>query len=381
MKKIKILQIFQHKSVLTTYGGNEYTFFQLNYGLARTNNFEITIISPGYSPLIEKLKKYGIKVIYINFFKLNIFSKIKKLKDLIKKQKFDIIHTHELFSNWLVYHLFKNNKQNILFISNRYDIIYSEYMNIKNKILFKILKKHISKKIMNFNDFNICISNTIKEMYSKIGILLSTLKTINPAISHKNIFKKNKVEEIRKKIIGVNSNKIKIVCLLGAFRRIKNGFDIFCKIIEYIKKNNPEVPIKFAVFGDDNNKLKDYFKQKKLNNDVFVIENYFSPNDILNAIDISVLPYRFTDLPIYFIKSLKFHKPVIASDIGCYSQIIQKGKTGYICKVEDYKDFSKKIIEITNNYNTFIENYKNFELPFSYRKMISKYLDIYKNAF
>ncbi|MBP7653742.1 glycosyltransferase, partial [Candidatus Dependentiae bacterium] len=216
-------------------GGQEYIFYLLNYGLAQSQNYEITLITPGYNPLLEKLKEYNIKIYYMNFSNINFFRTLKRFKKFLSENNFDIIHTHDWLSNLFVYLIFKTKPLLIKSVSTRYFVLLSHYMSFKIR-LAKHLIGVLEKKLLLFNHFNICTAKNIMSDYIHIGIPPYKITVIHPGLDYTNTqINEEEKEKLRKKIIGADSIKIKIACLFGSFDRLRNGYDVYVKIIEQFK--------------------------------------------------------------------------------------------------------------------------------------------------
>ncbi|HPN30737.1 MAG TPA: glycosyltransferase family 4 protein [bacterium] len=362
-------------------GGQEYFFYLLNYGLSALDGFEITIITPGYNPLLEKLKERNIKILYINFNNPNFFRSFKRFKSFISENKFDLIHTHDLLSNLFVYLTFKNKKNIINSVSSRYFVLMSMFMPFKTRFIKHIIS-YLEKKLFLFNDFNICPTKNIMSDYLHLGVPPSKTSVIYPGLDYDNtLTNAEEKEKIRKKIIGAESKKIKIVCLFGSFDRLRNGYDVYMKIVEEFKTKYPDSPVKFAVYGEQSEQLQIYLNQKNVAEDIAVVENYYSPNDVIQAIDIMALPYRYCAFPLPLLKAQKFYKPVVASETGIIPEIIYDGINGYLLPVADYVSFAEKIKNLAENeelYKTMTENIKKSFKEFKLEDMISKHSDIYR---
>jgi glycosyltransferase involved in cell wall biosynthesis len=170
------------------------------------------------------------------------------------------------------------------------------------------------------------------------------------------------------------------VCLFGAFDRLKNGYDVYLHTIKYFKKMYNKKIVKFAIYCANSEKLQNYIEQKFMTEDVFIIDNYYFMNDVIKAVDIIVLPYRYSALPTFFLKALMFNKPVIASETGDFSKIIKNSYNGFIVPVSDFKTISEiilKLIEKQEFYDTISENIKKSNIKLTSDDMIEKHIQLY----
>jgi len=109
------------------------------------------------------------------------------------------------------------------------------------------------------------------------------------------------------------------------------------------------------------------------------IEIYFKASDVL------ILPYKFIYQSGPLFLAYNFGLPVIATNVGSFTEDIIVGKTGYICRREDPKDLANTIvnyfnsnlyfdIEVTNN---FIINYS--VERYSWDNIARKTISVYNN--
>jgi len=255
-------------------------------------------------------------------------------------------------------------------------------MDFKKKIAHYLFCR-LEIIMQRFNEINICVSKNILSDYLYAGAKPEKLKLILPGIDYSIIqISEDDIAKIKKTVIGAESDKIKIACLFGAFDRLRNGYDVFMKIIETILKKYPDTPVKFAIYGSRRSEdLQIYISQKKLTEHITIIDNYFAPDDVISAIDIMVLPYRYCAFPVHILKAQKYFKPVIASDVGIMTEMIRDGENGYLLPVADYISFAEKINELCVNpelYGQLVDNIAGFPQKFRLSDMIDRHCSVYQ---
>lgn len=346
MKKIKILHIAQSSNAMSVYFGNENIFFPLIFGLAEKNEYEITLVIPGYNAALKKKSIENMTLHFMNFRKKSFLKSLLVLKKIINDNKFDIIHTHDTLSNFIIYLLCVISRKKIapVICSSRNKVLFSKYMEYKKKIKQDFVSL-LEKKLMNSNDFNICAGKNIKSDYLFLEIMPSKLNLIEPRIENTNEeINFENVKKIRSKVIGAYSSNIKIAAIFGEFDRLKYGFDVFVKTVKYFKQTYPDIQVKFAAYGvTEENKLTDYFRLQNITEDIIIVDNTYTPDEVINSIDIIVLPYRYSEYPLSLLKSLKAGKPAICSDTNSFADIIKEGANGFLSPIADYVYISEKI--------------------------------------
>jgi len=114
---------------------------------------------------------------------------------------------------------------------------------------------------------------------------------------------------------------------------------------------------------------------------VFFLGNI--PNaGIYNSItDLFILPSNYEGLPMVILEAMSFGKPVVASDVGGISEIVQNDWNGYALK-NDTTIFAEKIKYILENEEIYAKFSKNalerFNQDLTVDKMVNAYLEIYK---
>ena len=114
---------------------------------------------------------------------------------------------------------------------------------------------------------------------------------------------------------------------------------------------------------------------------VFFLGNI--PNaGVYNSIaDLFILPSNYEGLPMVILEAMSFGKPIVASDVGGISEIVQNNWNGYALK-NDVALFVEKIKYILENEDVYKEFSKNslerFNKDLTVEKMVHSYLKIYK---
>lgn len=82
--------------------------------------------------------------------------------------------------------------------------------------------------------------------------------------------------------------------------------------------------------------------------------------------------------------SFVYHKPIIATNVGGFSDIIDDGVSGYLVNKDSCKELKNKIIHLyqdDNDYNkmtVFIENFEKMKPYYSWKRIINEYIELNK---
>lgn len=115
-------------------------------------------------------------------------------------------------------------------------------------------------------------------------------------------------------------------------------------------------------------------------------ENVFFLGNIPNAgaycsiADLFMLPSNYEGLPMVILEAMSFGKPVVASNVGGISEIVENGKNGYTTenKAEVFAEKIKYILENKEVYSQFSKYaQERFIKDLTVEKMVEDYLKIY----
>lgn len=147
-------------------------------------------------------------------------------------------------------------------------------------------------------------------------------------------------------------------------------FDLFCDVAEKMRANKN---IKFVWIGNN------YFP-KNLPDNVFCLGEAKNAFYYLKFADIFMLPSNYEGLPMSIIEALCSSVPVLASDVGGVSEILND-KNGYALKniPEFFVNKLQDFYEGTLNYESFKKNAReSFENYFTVDAMYNSYKKLYK---
>jgi len=143
--------------------------------------------------------------------------------------------------------------------------------------------------------------------------------------------------------------------------------------------------IRLLLVGDGPSK-KDYIKQTTklgLSKNIKFIGWRKDIPSIMKASDCLLLPSRGEGLPGIVMEAMASGLPVIASDIPCIPDLIDNGKTGYLCPMNDVKSISARITALIKDKKKAIKmgkaGKKKIEL-FNWKRLLKDYKELYRTA-
>lgn len=253
----------------------------------------------------EKVLELGGKIIrFPSPVEIGMFKFIKQLKNLIKKENYDIVHAHTLFNCGpvMLSSFLANVKKRISHSHNTK--LLEEKISAKKRIYF-----FLSKVLINLlsTDCLACGEAAGNFLYYKFRKFI----IINNGI---NIEKYKFDDSLRKQIrnkLGISNDSL-VIGNIGRLNFQKNQkflIDIFEKIII-------DFPNSFLIIlgdGELKEELTNIIQQKHLEKNILLLGNLPNANEYYNMFDIFVFPSLFEGLPYTLIEAQCNGLPIVAS--------------------------------------------------------------------
>jgi glycosyltransferase involved in cell wall biosynthesis len=213
--------------------------------------------------------------------------------------------------------------------------------------IFKIYNKMFGWLLFRTPDKITLYGESLIPFALKAGMPKDKIQVISTGIKSKKISPKEKQKnhDDVKKELGINAG-IKIILFVGLLVPRK-GIDKIIKMANKLRKED----VVFLLAGDGP-KRKEYEKQVKelkLENKVIFLGWRTDTPRLYQASDILILPAEGEGLPGVVMEAMSYGVPCVASNIPCIPDLIENGKSGYLCNKDDYNEFAAKIKELVRN--------------------------------
>ena len=141
---------------------------------------------------------------------------------------------------------------------------------------------------------------------------------------------------------GLEHDEI-VVSIVGRLVPIKNH-DLFINVVAKIVKTK-SIPVKFLVVGDGElfEPLQNRVKELGLENFIIFTGWEKDVDEIYKISDIVALTSLNEGTPVSIIEAMAAGKPVISTDVGGVSDVIQNGENGFVVPSNDCDDFALKL--------------------------------------
>lgn len=174
-------------------------------------------------------------------------------------------------------------------------------------------------------------------------------------------------------------NKEKIIIHMSNFREVKRIQDVI-SVFRGVQKT---VPAKLLLVGDgpEQRIAHRLIARYKLINKVHVLGLQTNIGRVLSVSDLFLLPSSSEGFSLAALEAMSFGVPVIASDVGGMSEMIEHGKSGYLTEVGDIDSMTKLGQEILSDKTLHGEVSQNaiktVQKNFNAKKIVGQYEDYY----
>ena len=338
-KSIKVLELFGEPFAV---GGEETIVYNIYENMDK-ENIQIDFLAQ-YSGKNEEMRK-SIEGSGSNFFafkeqKDNYFGRIKYFKEVkkfLKKHDYDIVHIHSGSIMGFVFSIIATHNK------KRFVIVHAHNTGIMDWKK-ELIKKIFTPVFLKANKFLGCSQNAIECKFPKQIFNKRKYEIIKNGIDYKKFIFNIKIREdyrIKLKI----EEKTLALGFVGRLVEQKNPLFLVNILEKLITKNKN---IKLYIIGDGKlrNSLLELIKEKKLEDYVVMLGNRNDVNNIMQVLDILLLPSLFEGLGIVAVEAQSSGLPVIVSQAIPDEAKISKN---YFYKIYNYnsEEWADMIMKIT----------------------------------
>lgn len=299
---------------------------------------------------------------------------IKKLKDKINQENFDIIHCHGARANFIS--MFLKNKKARPIITT----IHSDYkLDFKDNFYKKIVYTGINSMALKRFDYYIAVSDTFKEMLVDRGFKRDEIFTVYNGIDLDSKTDYVKKEEFLSRY-NINAQGKVVVGIIARLDLVKDH-ETFIKGAKKILKKRENVIFLIAGNGNDEKRLKSLVEKYGIEGNVHFLGFIQDKYSFFNSIDINILTSLSESFPYVILEGARLKKPVISTDVGGINRIVKDGYNGFLIDVRDSQALAEKIIYFIDNQDKIDTMGKNLfettKLNFSSQNMAEEHCKIY----
>ena len=292
----------------------------------------------------------------------SLIRKISPLKDYaaykclvceLRKEKFDVVHTHTSKAGFIG--RLAAAKVNVpIIIHSPHGTIYTTDSNIEGvpkfslgKRLLQLAERFAGKK----TTFLSTLSKNEKQICLELGLSTEQNSIVIPNGIDCAKFALTDIDRtVAKKELGIEPKEIMLLSV-GRLSSEK-GHSLLIEAFGKVNKNNDCIKnLKLFLLGEgpEKTKLQQTVESLNLSSQVFLPGHCCDIRKYLAAADIFIAPSLYEGFGIAIIEAMAAGLPVIASDTGGIPEIITDNKNGILFQTGNSAELSKKILDLLNS--------------------------------
>lgn len=342
-------------------GGKERRLLELINGLLENKMIECIIVILNNDIHYEKAqqKKFKIYTVKNGSFP----NRSKQIMDICKIFKPDIIHSWA--ANATLYSIFAVKKLKLKLIDSSISTAPNKVkrfskINLINQIIFKYADLIIANSQAGLNSYNVPKN---KSIFIHNGFDFNRIKNLIP-------------RDVLRTQFSINTKYV--VAMIATFYE-KKDYKTYIKASLQILKKNSEITFLCIGAGDDYKYqalVSTEYKEK-----IKFLGRQHDVESIMNICNFTVLSTFTEGISNSILESMAMGKPVIATDGGGTSELVQDNITGFLVPAKSPEILVDKIIELIENENRRLQigrqSRERIIKEFNIDKMVTSFIDIY----
>lgn len=326
---IKILQIID----LLQWGGAQkmqvFLAEQLN-----SHDVELTVVSlnaSNGSPVPEYLRQRGARVVIFPFPKFLSIRSFFKLLDFVRREKFDLIHTHLTYAN--IFGTIIGRLTGTPVIASLRTAGYDpRYHRPGRQFIETVTVKYGANRIM-ANGHAVAELGRKRFAPREIDILVNAIDLPSPLADEERI-------ALRRELVGDPSRPI--VISVGRLD-LPKGFPDLIRSFAAVRQANPRAALVIAGDGPMSGELDALVRDLHLEGTVFLLGQRNDVPRLLEAGDLYVSSSHWEGLPVSILEAMASGLPVLATAVGDIPHVVIP-ETGMIIPPRQPKQMAERII-------------------------------------
>ena len=349
------------------------------------NNNIFVLSSYEEGQFIEELKKRNINIINSKYTRIMITKPKNKLKWIIKRTWNIIKSKQNYFSALKLKEIIKNNKIDIihtntsvldmgLLISKRFNIphvLHIREFGQEDFNLYNIYsEKYYFKKVNKNSNAIVTVSKAVFDKYKKY-IEEKKVYVIYNGINEKNIQEKNFLKE----------KKNFEILITGRIEEAKGQKEAILALNELIKKGYDNIILSIAGTGNID-EIKNMVERFNISKNVRFLGKVNNLYEIRKDIDLELVCSKCEAFGRVTIEAMMSMIAVIGANTGGTKELIQDGYNGLLYNHGDFINLADKILELYNDREKIIKIGKNafeYSKQFTANKNAEKIYELYNN--
>ena len=327
---------------------------------------DLTIMTHWQTTESSDLESSGIKLVYFPIINKVDIKAIKKIRSLLKKENFDIIHL--TYSRGITNGLIASIGLNVKIIAYLGSL--SLYWHDPFSYL-SFLNRRINKLI--------CLSDGVLRHVLEQAPLRMKGKTVRIYKGYDPQWLEY-VKPVNRKDLGIPVEAF-VICCVANIRKIK-GVDYLIKSADFLPDN---LPVWFLLVGknSDSRQLKKIIRRTKYRYNFITVGYSDEPLSYTSMCNLYVQPSLSEGLGRSVIEAMCLRKPVIVTDKGGAKELVEDGINGFVVPIKSARSIAAKITKCIENREATsemgIKARERILKGFNPQTMVNQTYDLYKD--
>ena len=361
------------------FGGGKRVFMQLMTYLNK-EEFQFYSCCAFDKKQEDFLSKHGGTIVHIDIQYGGFWQSIKKLIDLLREEKIDIVHSQGGRADFYARMAARMLKPKVKVVNTTAVTVESYDVGALRKGAYLFFDRFSESYVDRF----IVVSEALRR------ILINTHKISDDKVI--KIYNGIELNEYQPDDSGEFSTRIrkeynigKDVFLVGTVGRMvwPKRFEYLIRSIPEIVKNYPKVKVLLVGDGVLKKNLEDLTERLELKDRIIFTGFRSDIKDILSTVDLLVIPSLQEGFPMITLEAMAMAKPIIATNIDGITEQITDGVNGILVPPKDPSALAKAIIKVINDKELAmtmgLAARKKVEQEFSVEKMVSETEKVYQS--
>jgi glycosyltransferase involved in cell wall biosynthesis len=322
MKKIRVLELIDRPFL----GGGQITVLTLASRLDR-ERFEVTVASGGDGPLVDELRRLGIRHIPVSFGKTSGPAGVRGLAAALRADPVDILHTHGGIAG-LYGRMAAKRARVPAVVHTIHGIHYLHYRNVLARRAFVTLERWLAKS----TDAVVFVSEADLEKGRRLRLAVPGRERLIRNGVDISFLKPSFDRGAKRAELGFSAGPL--VVAVSRLHRQK-GLTYLLSAVPALAARFPDVQVVVVGGGPLESRLRAEAEKAGLKSRAAFLGERPDAKEILAAADVFVLPSLWEGLPYVLVEAAALGRPIVATDIDGVREVIRNGETGILVPAEN----------------------------------------------
>lgn len=348
-------------------GGIETLIYDLLSRLKQKGFLPSVCVFSGGGSLEEKVKASGVQVYCLNKREGIDFRLPLRLRRILKKEGTKILHTHNFFA-WLYGAVAARGIKGLRHI-------HTEHSNVDKK------RRATAERVLShITDMIVCVSEAVRQsMIENQSILPHRVAVIHNGVDVERFYPDHEKRIATRAKVGIKRNA-PVVGIVARLAPIKNHGSLV-KAFFRLSEDIPAAALIIVGDGELKDKLMRQANDMNLSKRVLFLGERHDIPELLNAMDVFVLPSLSEGHNITLLEAMATGLPVVATSVGGNAEVVLDGITGFLVPPNKHEMLSEKIEILLRDENLRSQMGKRSRVRiveyFNMQKMINTYQGLY----